>query len=361
MIFSIIIFIITLLILVLIHELGHFLFAKRFGIKVEEFGFGIPPRAWGKKIGETLISINWLPLGGFVRLFGEDEVDKKVLEDRRSFASQTVEKRILVVIAGVLMNIVLAWILFYGLLFAQNFRMIYPTTEPVVFVVKLEDDFPAKEAGIKVGERVLSVDGVDVNTIEETRGLIKKKEGQEITLTLSDLDKKNLRDVTVTPKAVEGGPIIGVVFSPLAFKQYVTPIEKIFSGITYSLDLTKLTFSGFGILFSDLISGNLNKASQSVSGPVGLASVTNNILSIGLEAILPFIWFVGVLSLSLGIFNLLPIPALDGGRLFFLLIEFVTRKRVKAELERIVHQVGFAALLALALLVTYSDISKVIK
>src|SRR3989344_4100948 len=110
MLFSVLIFIVTLLILVLIHELGHFLTAKKFGIKVEEFGFGIPPRAWGKKVGETLISINWLPFGGFVRLYGEDEVDQKALQNPRSFAAQKVWKRIVVVFAGVFMNLILAWV-----------------------------------------------------------------------------------------------------------------------------------------------------------------------------------------------------------------------------------------------------------
>ena len=369
MFFSVLIFIITLLVLVLIHELGHFLVARKFNIKVLEFGFGIPPRAWGKKVGETLISVNYLPLGGFVRLLGEDEVEESILENersssewsKRSFAAQKVDKRIAVVVAGVLMNIFLAWALFYAILFFQNFRIIYPTPEPVIFVAKVQDGFPAKDAGIKMGERVIEVDGKEVFTIEETRNLIKSKNGEEITLTLSDLDKKNIRSVAIKPKLVDKDPLIGVIFSPLAFKQYETPTEKLFSGITYSWDLTKLTFIGFGALFSDIFAGNLNKASQSVSGPVGLTSVPNNILSIGAEAILPYIWFVGVLSLSLGIFNLLPIPALDGGRLFFLLVEAIIRKRVKVEIERMVHQIGFAALLLLAFLVTYSDISKVIK
>src|SRR5204863_267071 len=126
MFLSIIIFIITLLCLVLIHELGHFLVAKKFNIKVEEFGFGIPPRAWGKKIGETLVSINWLPLGGFVRLLGEDEQDLKILADPRSFAAQKVSKRIMVVVAGVVMNMLLAWIIFYIILAMSNFKTSFP-------------------------------------------------------------------------------------------------------------------------------------------------------------------------------------------------------------------------------------------
>lgn len=361
MFLSVTIFIITLLVLVIIHELGHFLLAKKFNIKVEEFGFGIPPRVFSKKIGETIYSLNLLPLGGFVRLLGEDEADRRLLANPRSFASKKVWQRILVVTAGVVLNLVLAWILFYTVLFFQNFRIIYPTTDPVVVVASLQKGFPAESAGIKIGEKVLAIDGQKVDSIDQARAAIKGKKGAEVNLTLSDIDGKYLRQVTVTPKKVEGDDVlIGVVFSPLAFRQYFTLTEKMFSGISYSLDLTRLTFIGLGRLGSDLFSGNFEKASQQVAGPVGLANITSNILSLGPQAILPYIWFVGLISLTLTIFNLLPIPALDGGRLLFLAIEAVSRKKVREDIERLVHQVGFAVLIALALLVTYSDIRKML-
>ena len=360
MLFSIIIFIITLLVLVLIHEFGHFLMAKRFGIKVEEFGFGIPPKIFGKKIGETIYSLNALPLGGFVRLLGEDEVKREFLVNPRSFAAQSVWKRILVVIAGVVMNLILAWILFYTVIISQNFRIIYPTPKPVVFVSQVQKDFPAEVAGVRVGEKLLAIDDQSVKDIDQARNLIRSKEGVSIKLTLSDVDDKYQRTVALTPKKVEGKDVlIGVVFSPLAFKQYLTPHERVFSGISYSWDLTHLTFIGLGQLLNDLIYGNFEKASQSVSGPVGLAGITTNILSLGAEAVLPYLWFVGVISLTLTIFNILPIPALDGGRLLFLTVEALSRKKVREDIERLVHQIGFAILLFLALLVTYSDIRKI--
>ncbi len=177
-------------------------------------------------------------------------------------------------------------------------------------------------------------------------------------LTLADIDGKNSRQISVAPKKTDQGLLIGVIFSPIPFKQYITPQEKIFSGITYSWDLTRLTLSGFGTLSGQLASGNLGQASKSVSGPVGLAVVTNDILSSGWQAVLPYLWFIGVISLTLSVFNVLPIPALDGGRLLFLVIEAVTKKKVKADIEKWVHQIGFIALLALALLVTFSDICK---
>lgn len=359
MILSVIIFILTLLVLVVIHELGHFLVAKKFGIKVEEFGFGIPPRIWGKKIGETLFSLNALPLGGFVRLLGEDSTDKSILKDPRSFAAQKPWKRILVVVAGVVMNLVLAWIIFYSVIIYQNFRIIYPTAEPGAFVGYLQDNFPAKEAGIKPGDKVSRVDGKEVKSIDEARNLIKAKNGQSVTLTISDIDGDNNKEIAVTPKKTETGDyLIGVGFSPLAIKQYETTTEKLFSGITYSWDLTRATFAGLGKLGQDIGSGNVKKASESVSGPVGLAVMSNDILSEGPKAAPFYLWFVGVISLTLSIFNVLPIPALDGGRLLFLVIEAITGKKVREDVEAMIHQVGFIILLGLAFLITYSDISK---
>ena len=155
MIISIIIFIFTLLVLVLIHEFGHFLTAKRFGIKVEEFGFGIPPRVWGKKIGETLYSINWLPLGGFVKLLGEDEIGQP--RSKANFREKPVSQRIIVVVAGVVMNLILAWVIFYSVIIYQNFKIIYPTIDQGIYVGFVEKNFPAEQAGVKAGERILKV------------------------------------------------------------------------------------------------------------------------------------------------------------------------------------------------------------
>lgn len=355
------IFILTLLVLVVIHEFGHFLVAKRFGIKVLEFGFGIPPRIFGKKFGETIYSLNWLPIGGFVRLLGEDEVGKDILENKRSFAFQNVYKRIAVVIAGVAMNLVLAWALFYTALILKDFNIIYPTSEPVVVIANLQPGYPAKEAGIKTGEKVIEIDGKNVNSIDQARNLIKAKNGAPVTLTLTDIDGNSKKEVSLIPKISESGEsLIGVVFSPVGFKQYTTFSEKLFSGITYSWDLTRLTFSGLLNLINDLMYGNFTKASQSVAGPVGLATVTSNILSLGVDAIVPYIWFVGVISLTLTIFNILPFPALDGGRLLFLYIEAITKKKVNPEIERVIHSVGMAILLTLTLLITISDIKKLL-
>ncbi len=358
---GILIFVIALLTLVVIHELGHFLVAKKFGIKVLEFGFGIPPMIWGKKIGETLVSINWLPIGGFVRLMGEDENPKivpKENEKGRDYRFKPVGQRIAVVVAGVVMNMVLAWVLFYGVLALQNWRIIYPVSEPVVAVSFVEEHFPAQKAGLQAGDVIKKVDGIEVVSAKELTDIIKSKPDTPIILEIADLDGNQAHIINVTPvKNVDGEGKIGVALSPIPFKEYKTTQERLFSGMTYSWDITKLTFGGLGKLFSDIGNRNFDKASDSVAGPVGLAVQSEGILRLGITT---YLWFMGILSLSLAIFNFLPLPALDGGRLFFLYIEAIFGKKVSAEMENKVHSVGMVVLLALAAIIAFSDIQKYI-
>ncbi|MDO8498181.1 MAG: M50 family metallopeptidase [bacterium] len=353
----VIIFLITLLILVVSHEFGHFISARKFGVKVLEFGFGIPPRAWGKKIGGTIYSLNWLPLGGFVRLLGEDEVDKKVLFKKDSFAVKSVWQRLVIVVAGVAMNMILAWGLFYAVLGLQGFKILYPVLQPGVYVADVENGSPAQFSGIKPGDQFVAIDNKPVESIEGTSSFIKSKPNVPLTITLANVDTQKQRQITVTPKEISPGQgRIGVGFSIIPFKQYTTLPEKILSAPSYSWDLIKLTFKGLATTISELAHQDFGKASQSVTGPVGLAVATNNIVSTGDVAL--YLWFMGLISLSLAAINILPFPALDGGRALFLLIEGAFGKRVNPEVERIIHTIGMAILLTLILIITYSDLRK---
>ncbi len=345
----------------MVHELGHFLVAKKFGIQVLEFGFGLPPRAWSKKIGETIFSVNWLPVGGFVRLLGDDEVDKKILSDKKSFAAAKVWKRILVVVAGVVMNLFLSWIIFYGLIFANNFKILIPAPTDLVIVQKVEHGSPASTAGLLAQDRILAVSGQSVTDGNDFITKIKRNSGKETTITVSNWEGGNKREVVVLPREnppAGQGPI-GVVTSPFAFREFKSIPEKIFSAPIYSFELTKLFISGLGQLISDIGRRNFSQASTQVAGPVGMVQISNEILSGGIGNVLPYLYFVGIISLTLSIMNILPIPALDGGRLFFLLIELVTRKRVHAGFERWVHTIGMAMLLILMVVITYSDIRRI--
>lgn len=377
MIFSIIIFIITLLVLVLIHELGHFLVAKRFNIKVLEFGFGLPPKVWGKKFGETIFSLNWLPFGGFVKLLGEDEVDKKMLENHRSFAAQGVDKRILVVLAGVLMNLVFAWILFYIVLASQNFRyqidlrvdhkfvFVSQKEEGVILITQVAENSPAQKGGLKRGERIIALNdeliSEDERLVEKTKALA----GEEIKLTLSDVEKTTFRDVKVTPRknppSGEGPLGISLAGFKIANLQYEGLLPKLFAGPIHSWNLTAYSGKVLGHLINQSFTeGTLKPISQSVAGPVGITSLANSILTSIEKPLIPYLNFMAILSLNLAVVNFLPIPALDGGRLFFLILEAVIRRRIHAEVERLIHTIGMALLLALTVIITFSDIQKIL-
>lgn len=373
MFLTIVVFIITLLILILSHEFGHFLAAKKFGVKVLEFGFGIPPRIWGKKIGQTLVSFNLLPIGGFVRLFGEDEVDKKVLESKDSFASQPVLQRMVIVAAGVAVNLLLAVIVFWAVLFAQGFKTTVPLliphqfagvnqkNETVIFVQEVSPDSPAAQAGFKAGDQIAEFNGVKLENSNQLLDLSKKHGGEKVELTLTN-EQNQTRKVEIVPRAVPPagqGPLgISLAVLPIARLNYETPGQKIASGPVHSYNLTVYSVKVLGSLISaSLEKKDIEPVSQSVSGPIGLTQLVKSILQME-SPLIPLLNFIALLSLNLAIINILPFPALDGGRLFFLLIEAVIRRRVTPSVERMVHTVGMVILITLIMVITFSDISK---
>lgn len=370
----ILVFIVTILILVIIHELGHFLVARKFNIKVLEFGFGIPPRAWGKKIGETIWSINWLPFGGFVRLLGEDESDPEVLDNRRSFAAQTVWKRISVVAAGVGMNLFLAWVLFYIVLGVQGFKTKLPllsdykftginqTVEEVIVVGNIAPESPAFKAGLKDGDRVIALNGQGVGKSDEFVEAVKANAGREVTLTISDIAGNDKRDITLVPRenppsgqGALGVSLGGMQTVNLSFDSFS---QKLLAAPIYSYNIIGYS----GKILGDTISYSFQKrdfgpVSNAVAGPVGITAVVGQILSVK-NPLVPYLDFVAALSLNLAVVNVLPFPGLDGGRLLFLVIEGITRKKTHAVIEKYVHTIGLVVLLSLIFLITISDIRK---
>lgn len=374
--FVILVFIVTLLILVVIHELGHYFAAKFFNIKVLEFGFGIPPRAWGKKIGETIWSLNWLPFGGFVRLLGEDEADKEVLDDKRSFAAQKVWKRILVVVAGVAMNLLLAWLLFYIVLGVQGFKTKLPlltdykfaginqSTETAIIVGNIAKDSPAEKAGLKDGDRVIALNGNPVIESSKFVEEIKAGAGKQVKLTISDIQGQNLREVVLIPRenppAGEGALGVSLGGIKTVNLSFDSPLQMLFAAPIYSYNLVGYS----GKILGDTIGfsvkeRDISPVSNAVAGPVGITSVVAQILSVK-NPLIPYLDFVAALSLNLAIVNVLPFPGLDGGRLFFLFIEGITRKKTHAVIEKYVHTIGLVVLLSLIILITISDIRKLV-
>lgn len=372
----ILVFLITILILVLVHELGHFIAAKRFNIKVLEFGFGLPPRFLGKRIGETIYSLNWLPFGGFVRLLGEDETEKTALENERSFAAQKVAKRIVVVASGVVMNLILAWILFWIVLGAQNFKTQIPLLSPhrfvgvtqidekIVLIGEVTPGSPAKLAGIASGDRVIAFND---SQIEDADQLVKKTQeslGKKVKLTLSDPQKTTIRSVEVIPRENpppnQGALGVSLGTFTIANLNYSQSWQKLLAGPIHGFNLTVYSWEILSQTVAKAIKiGDFTPVSQNVAGPVGITSIVKNILSIK-NPLIPYLDFMAALSLNLAIVNILPFPGLDGGRLLFLVTEGLTRRRTHPTLEKYLHAIGLAILLSLIFLVTISDIRKLI-
>ncbi len=376
MVFTIIIFVFTLTLLVTIHELGHYLTARKFNIKALEFGFGLPPRIWGKQIGETLWSINWLPIGGFVRLLGEDEVDPKTRDHARSFAAQSVKKRVIVVVAGVTMNLVLAWVLFWGILAVNNFKVDLPLLTPhkfalvdqqnesIILIGSVSKGSPAEVAGIQPGDRIVALNDHFINTADELIAQTKALAGQSMKVTVSDPDKTSYRNLTMTPRVNppkgEGAIGVGLSSVEVAHLEYKEWWQKALAGPAHSYNIAVYSFEILGqTIGQSAKSHDLTPISDSVAGPVGITSVLDQLLKTK-TPFLSYLNFLAAISLNLAIVNILPFPGLDGGRLLFLAIEGITRKKVNPTFEKYVNSIGLALLIGLTILITFSDIKKLI-
>lgn len=349
-------FIIILSVLILVHELGHFLTARRFGIKVEEFGFGLPPRVWGKKIGETIYSLNLLPFGGFVRMLGEDSNaqvgDKKDIG--RAFFKQSKSARIMVIVAGVVMNFLLGIILFAAI----YTKIGIPEEVSYIKVSGIAAGSPAELAGIKADDRIVAVSGLswpedNSMVMADFIAHIDTNRGNQVTIQLAD------RQVTVVPRlreeTPEGEGSLGVKIANVDLVQYPLwqrPFRGMVHGVKEAWGWGEDILLSLGKTFYNLFKGDVP---QEVAGPVGIYQISKDVVNEGWIAILQF---VAILSVNLAILNLLPIPALDGGRLMFILIEVVTRRRVKPEWEQWAHFAGMVLLLGLMVAITWADIVK---
>ena len=344
--------------------------AKRSGIGVEEFGFGLPPRIWGRKVGETIYSLNWLPFGGFVKLVGEDSTDEKRTQ-KNSFYTKPIRQRAMVVVAGVFMNLILAVVIFYIVIAALGFKVSLPllvdhkfkfvneTRAPLV--AEVNNNSPAKTAGLAPGDSIVAVNGQNIKSVEELQKAVRASEGEELVLTVENPVNNKQKTVKATPTFNETlkNYALGVGLSELAVLNYNTPTQKIFAGFIHSYNTVEYSIKVFADLIGFAVKErNLAPVSEGVSGPVGIAALTKQAVALGPISVLQL---AGLLSLNLAVLNILPIPALDGGRFFFILVEAITRRRVHATFEKWVHTIGFGVLIALILLVTYNDIVKLIK
>jgi len=367
MLLSIVAIIIFLSVFVLIHELGHFLLAKKFGLLVEEFGFGLPPRVWGKKIGETIYSINALPFGGFVKIYGENadlrgeeeisiiETEKisvsdeqiKISEevvikeivvpgDKRNFQSLPISKRAAIIVAGVLMNFLLGWLLI-SIIFSIGISQ-------AVMVTQVESNSPAAEIGLLAGDRILSV-GADsfIKFVDENRG-------KEIILKVDRSGKEMSFKVVprLNPPAGEGALGIGLIEAGLPKKNL---ISSIWEGLKTSVEIIQAVFMAIFNLISKVFIGQANL--EQITGPVGIVKMTAQAGNLGFVYLLQLL---ALISLNLVVINIFPFPALDGGRLLFLLIEKIKGSPLPVKFERYANSIGMVLLLILMAAITIRDI-----
>ena len=375
--------------LVLFHELGHFATAKLFGIKVLEFGFGFPPKLFGIPFRGTIYSVNLIPLGGFVRMLGEEDPT-----DPQSFARQAVGKRMIVLAAGSAMNMLLPVIIF-TILFALPHETLLGGS---VIVTSVAPSSPAQEAGLKAGDVILAVDGEAVTSPSELIAIAKNRGGEPIVLSLrkasgvtglasspefmtsqtvrvvprTDPPRLKVVDQVTNPQTqvsvadasrydsnlgvgdtmTQGA--IGVMIG-LTNAKFGMTTEPVWTAVIIAV---KTIWSVLSFTWSGIADGISTGTNPGIAGPVGIAQATGEIVEErGFSQVYQM---AAILSISLGVLNMLPIPALDGGRFMFVVIEWVRRgKRVSPKKEGLVHLVGFAVLIGLILVITFFDITKV--
>ncbi len=394
-----IIFVLVLGLLIFVHELGHFMTARKLGIGVEEFGFGYPPRIfgilvtkkkknqklddsqdgqsvesniaksskrwkffWGNKIKSeelnrttedpVVYSLNLLPLGGFVKILGENGEQSANPEN---FANQAAWKRSLVLSAGVIMNFIFAFVLlsigfFLGLpqTIDQNTPKDKVSNQNVV-IVEILPGSPAAEQGLKVNDTVLAIDGETVKNTDEVFSKIKVNQ----TLTLTIEREKAKQDIKIEPKIMpdQEKPVIGVAMVDTGVVKYGF-FGSIWQGLRATVVLSGRVLEAFYALIANLLTKG--QVSADLSGPIGVAVITGQVAEMGFIYLLQF---AAILSINLGIINIIPFPALDGGRLLFVAIEKIRRKKVDEKIEGIAHNVGFILLMLLVAVITYRDIS----
>lgn len=372
---SIVIFLLILSLLVFIHELGHFVSARKFGVRVEEFGLGLPPRALGKKIGETIYSLNWLPIGGFVRIKGEDFEDYDPNDDE-NFINKHPWKKSVILLAGIFMNLVLAVGIFYFVLGTAAWRSAplvvladydfpYGTTVEVPNVVMgLAINSPADEAGMEFGDQIISVSYEDQyaepKNTEDLRVFLEDKTDLPVQISTKNINTEEENTYTVTPVYNEtiDQAALGVQLGEVVQLDYSKPKQKAFAGFSHSVNIMGYSFKVMSSLVSASFEArDVRPVAQGVSGPVGMFSAVQSINQFaGDKAFLALLDLTALLSLSLAIMNLLPLPALDGGRWVFVLYEWMSGKKPSQKLEARAHQVGFIFLLGLIVLITFKDI-----
>ncbi len=348
---SIFAFIVVLGVLIFFHELGHFLVARLFRVGVEKFSLGFGPRIIGKKIGITDYRISAVPLGGYVKMVGEEpnaEIDPA--DKHLSFTHKHVLKRILIVAAGPIFNILLAVFIFYGIFQLSGMDILKPT------IGKVQEGMPAQKMGLMKGDEILAVNGVAVESWEEMAGIITGSQGNPIELMVRR--EEITRIVTITPVLDNIPNIFGedtrrhvIGIRPLGdfYHKDLNPFQALSESFVQTYDIAALTI----ISIVKLIKGTL--PIKTLGGPIMIAELAGQQAKLGVSNL---VFFIALISINLAILNFLPIPVLDGGHLLFFFIELVMRRPLSVRVREIAQQAGLFILILLMILVFYNDITR---
>ncbi len=356
MVLTILVFIAVLASLVLVHEFGHFWAAKKAGCDVEEFGIGFPPRLWSFKKNETVYSINLFPVGGFVKIKGENG-DENPTE--KSFVKKSFGWKSLIISAGVLMNVLLAFVLITINLIigvptevvpGHDYGRFAKLSNHEVMITELIKDAPAQQAGLLPGDTIVAVQGQGLTTVDAAIKQLSSSQGQPITIVYKRGEET--KQVSVTPAMIAeiGHEGIGVGLSETAtfsYPWYVAP----FFGVARTLEIIWLIISAFAQMIGNLFAHGA--VPSDVAGPIGIAVLTGQVARLGFTHLMQF---AALLSLNLAVINILPLPALDGGRLAMIVYERLRGRKLKLAVEHWIHIVGFAFLILLMIAVTAKDL-----
>ncbi len=393
MVLTAVVFLFILSVLVLVHEFGHFIVGKIAGIGVLEFALGLPftKPLWSRKLKNGMrISLYPVLFGGFVRLLGEEGNTNEIKDDGSEMKERKMEKgddekvngkyfyksgvwaRIGVVVAGVAMNFVLAVLAFYVFLAASNFKVLVPKltdykflspTVNVIVVTDVSSGSPAQKAGLVFGDLIYSVDGQHFSVLPEFQEYVASHRGERVTLKVFDETYSRERTVELVPRLSppKGQGSIGIGINEGAVLLFRSGFEKAISGLVYSLDMLFYSLRVLaGLVFRAFQTGNVAPVAENVSGPIGIWQIVGSIVSVGgPEAVKGLVNLLGLLSVSLAFMNILPIPAMDGGKLMFLLVEAIFGKKLAASKENLINQIGTVFLLALIILISFNDLKKV--
>ncbi|MDD5098556.1 MAG: M50 family metallopeptidase [Candidatus Pacebacteria bacterium] len=356
-----IIFAFVLGVVVFVHELGHFLAAKKSGVMVEEFGVGFPPKIWKKKIGETEYFIGAIPFGGMTRIYGMDEIDSEKENNSKGYESKGTWPKLLICAGGVIMNIIFAAVIFYFLVAASGFQVVQPlfyseykfpfgNQENHVMIAGVDTGSPAELVGLKKYDVVSSINGESMDSADEFISIVSDNKGKEITIGL--INGEELKVVPRIETSETIGPL-GVQLRDTAILKYNSVPEKIFVGFLHTWNITDYSFSALGKIFSYSVKEkSIQPLASSMTGPVGIFAITKLTAERGLYEIFNLI---AILSVALGVSNLIPIPAMDGAKIIFTCLQAANKKVFSKELQMRIETFGALFIIFLAIVMVFKD------